>query len=355
MLPCNRFRVHRSGVAWYGFGAWALVGALVTQHLTRAVALLVGQPHPKWPLLERQAIADLLFFGGGFTLARVCNFLAGQVDKLIVGRFLGAQALGIYALASQLMTAPAVIFGQILDRVLFPTMALVQQEQARLARAYRSGVAACALFTIPAGLILAIIAPELVFVLLGTGWGSCPAASDPSARHAVPHELQAQRHDCARNRRGICPCMAASRFCHCHRGGLVDWAVLGLTGCRDRHRRRNRNELFFNGAAEPDLNGYKLAGFRQGACSRHSARGHTGLIMGCGKPPTLEVSAIVVLIDVAILSILSGLALCWLMPALFLGDDGRSAVAPLDLDAALAPTASERCLTNPLVISSSAY
>jgi len=117
--------------------------------------------------------------------------------------------------------------------------------------------------------------------------GSCPAASDPSARHAVPHELQAQRHDCARNRRGICPCMAASCFCHRHRGGLVDRAVLGLTGCRDRHRRRNRNELFFNGAAEPDLNGYKLAGFRQGACSRHSARGHNRIDrVGCGKPPT---------------------------------------------------------------------
>ena len=138
-------------LAWYGFGAWALVGALVTQHLTRAVALLVGQPHPKWPLLERQAIADLLFFGGGFTLARVCNFLAGQVDKLIVGRFLGAQARRHLCSCLAADDRTRSHFGQILDRVLFPTMALVQQEQARLARAYRSG--ACALFTIPAGLI----------------------------------------------------------------------------------------------------------------------------------------------------------------------------------------------------------
>ena len=50
----------------------------------------------------------------------------------------------------------------------------------------------------------------------------------------------------------------------------------------------------------------------------------------------LEVSAIVVLIDVAMLSILSGLALCWLMPALFLATMADLRFASLDLDAALA-------------------
>jgi PST family polysaccharide transporter len=97
-------------------------------------------------------------------------FIGRTASNRIVGRWLGAEALGFYSLSSQLMTAPAVIFGQILDRVLFPTMALVQQEPARLARAYRSGVAACALFALPSGVIVAIVAPELVLVLLGRGW-----------------------------------------------------------------------------------------------------------------------------------------------------------------------------------------
>ena len=164
------FAVMGPALAFLGYGIWALIGALVLQHLLRTSILLLGQPHPKRPMLEHRAIGELLYFGGGFTLARTCNYLASQVDKLVVGRWLGAESLGVYALASQLMTAPAVIFGQILDRVLFPTMALVQQEQTRLARAYRSGVASCAFVVLPAGVVLAIVAPELVLVVLGPGW-----------------------------------------------------------------------------------------------------------------------------------------------------------------------------------------
>ena len=159
-------------LAWFGFGVWALVAALLVQQLFRTIVLLAGQPHPMRPLLERSAIVELLYFGGGFTIARVFNYLATQVDRLVVGRYLGADALGVYGLSSQLMTTPAVIVGQVLDRVLFPTMALVQEEPVRLARAYRGAVAGCALLVLPASAVVAIVAPELVRVVLGKGWES---------------------------------------------------------------------------------------------------------------------------------------------------------------------------------------
>ena len=157
-------------MAWLGFGIWSLVAALLVQQLFRTIVLLAGQPHPMRPLLERSAIVELLYFGSGFTIARVCNYLATQVDRLVVGRYLGVDALGVYGLSSQLMTTPAVIVGQVLDRVLFPTMALVQEEPVRLARAYRSAVAGCALLVLPASVVVAIVAPELVRVILGRGW-----------------------------------------------------------------------------------------------------------------------------------------------------------------------------------------
>jgi O-antigen/teichoic acid export membrane protein len=157
-------------LAWLGFGVWALVGAHLVQNLIRAVVLVAGQPHPKRLLIERLAIGELLYFGGGFTVARICNYFATQADNLVVGRWLGAEALGLYTQAYQLMKTPAYLLGQILDRVLFPTMALVQLEQARLARAYRSGLSVCAVLTMPASVVLTIMAPEVVPVLLGPAW-----------------------------------------------------------------------------------------------------------------------------------------------------------------------------------------
>jgi PST family polysaccharide transporter len=164
------FLVVGTTLAVLGFGVWAMVGAHLTQNLLRAAALLVGQPHPRRPLLERRAARELLYFGGGFTLARVGNYLAGQGDNLVVGRWLGAQALGFYAQAYQLMVTPANLLGQVLDRVLFPSMALVQAEPARLLRAYRAGVTVVALLVLPGSLVVALLGPEIVLVLLGPKW-----------------------------------------------------------------------------------------------------------------------------------------------------------------------------------------
>ncbi|MBD2746936.1 lipopolysaccharide biosynthesis protein [Microvirga sp. BT688] len=157
-------------LAWIELGVWALAGAHVTQHSLRTLVLLVRQPHPKALQLDWRTVRELLHFGSGLTLARLGNYLAQQGDQFIVGRWLGSQALGLYSHAYQLMTAPALLVGRILDSVLFPTMAQVQLEPSRLARGYRSGLAISAVLVLPASMILAIVAPEIVLLLLGPKW-----------------------------------------------------------------------------------------------------------------------------------------------------------------------------------------
>ena len=314
-------------LAWLGFGVWALVGALVTQHFIRAVALLIGQPHPKRPLLERRAIGELLYFGGGFTLARVCNFLAGQIDKLVVGRWLGAQALGIYALALQLMMAPAVIFGQILDRVLFPTMALVQQEPARLVRAYRSGVAACALFVLPAGVILAIVAPELVLVLLGKGWEGVVAPLQVLALGML-FRTSYKLSDSVARATGAVYARAwrqAVFVIAVTAGSLIGqfWGVPGvalgvIAAVAMNFFLMAQLSLTLTGMSWSDFAVAHLPGI---ALSGTIGAGVWALVEWLRD---LQVSPLLLLIDVAVVSTLSGMLLSWLLPALFLGSDGRS-------------------------------
>lgn len=151
-------------------GVFALVGAYLAQQSLRTLLLLTGSPHEKKPMFELKAVGELLFFGAGFSLAKFGNYFATQADNLVVGRWLGPTALGHYAYAYQLMAAPATLFGQILDRVLFPTMASVQHEPERLIRAYRSGVFACSTVILPVSVMIAILAPELVLILLGPVW-----------------------------------------------------------------------------------------------------------------------------------------------------------------------------------------
>lgn len=153
-----------------GWGVWALVIAHISQAALHAILVVLVQPFPKKPGFEQKAFKELLGFGGGFTIARIGNYLALQGDNLVVGRMLGAAALGIYGRAYQLMVMPSNLLGTTLDKALFPAMAKVQDDKQKLGKAYLAGVSSIALVAIPLSIILVLLAPEIVLVLLGPDW-----------------------------------------------------------------------------------------------------------------------------------------------------------------------------------------
>lgn len=325
-------------LAWLGFGIWALISALVIQHFVRMVALLFGQPHAKRPLLERRAIGELLYFGGGFTLARICNYLAGQADKLVVGRWLGAETLGIYAVATQLMTAPAAIFGQILDRVLFPTMALVQQEPARLARAYRSGVAACALLVLPAGVILAIVAPELVLVLLGAGWEGVVVPLQILALGMLFRTSYKLSDSIARATGAVyARAWRQAAFAIAVTVGSLIGQLWGVAGVALGVVAAVTINFLLMAQLSLRLAGMRWSDFAMAHLPGVALAGTVGAVVLAlvDRLREFQVSPLALLVDVALVSAVAGLVLCWLLPALFLGRDGRSVLRILLM---LAPT-----------------
>jgi PST family polysaccharide transporter len=132
--------------------------------------LLARHPPPRRLVLQRQAFKDLAYFGGGFTVARLANYAAVYGDNVVTGRFLGPAALGYYGRAYSLMSAPAYAFGTVLDAVLFPAMAKVQDDSRRLAAAYLRSVALIALLVLPLSAALILLAPEVIRVALGPRW-----------------------------------------------------------------------------------------------------------------------------------------------------------------------------------------
>jgi PST family polysaccharide transporter len=153
-----------------GLGVWALVMANISQGVLQTAFLLVAHPPRFRPVPDRASFKELMQIGGGFTVGSIASYVAGQGDNILVGRLLGAEALGLYGRAYQLMAMPANLFGGVLDIVLFPIMARVQDTKASLALAYQRGISAIALITAPAGAAMALVAPELIVVLLGSRW-----------------------------------------------------------------------------------------------------------------------------------------------------------------------------------------
>ncbi|QHL88825.1 oligosaccharide flippase family protein [Nibribacter ruber] len=153
-----------------GWGVWALVAANISQAVINALLLLRLQPFPKRLGFDKDAFRELIYFGGGMTMGRIGNFLATQGDNLVIGRTLGPVALGIYGRAYQFMVMPASLFGNALDKALFPAMAKVQGDTQKIGKAFLTGVSMIALLAMPLSVVLVLLAPEIVLTLLGRKW-----------------------------------------------------------------------------------------------------------------------------------------------------------------------------------------
>jgi PST family polysaccharide transporter len=153
-----------------GFGVWALVAAYLAQTLFVSIALLLVKPHAKRLSFDRRTLKEMTYMGAGFSAAQICNYVALKGDNAIVGRWLGAGALGIYTRAYGLMTMSVTIFGTAFDRVMFASLAKLQLEKTRTARAFRRSTALITLIILPISAVTFILAPEVIRVLLGPKW-----------------------------------------------------------------------------------------------------------------------------------------------------------------------------------------
>jgi PST family polysaccharide transporter len=153
-----------------GAGAWALVGAEIAKAVVKTVVMLRDVPEARRLRLHRGVLGELLRFGAGYTAGSLTTYVVAQGDNVVVARLMGAAALGIYGRAYEIMLVPAQAIGMLLDKVLFPALARVQEDPARLRLAYRRGTALVALLVMPTSAAAIVLAPELIAVLLGPAW-----------------------------------------------------------------------------------------------------------------------------------------------------------------------------------------
>jgi PST family polysaccharide transporter len=158
-------------LALRGWGLWALVTANLVQTLVRTIILFAGQTWRPGFSCRKDACLDLFHFSTGLTVARLANYVATNGgDNIVVSRYLGADAVGVYGRAYQLMSQPANLIGNVLEKVLFPAMAKVQDQREKLAAVYRKGVSLLATVMFPGSAMIYLLAPEIVQLLLGPKW-----------------------------------------------------------------------------------------------------------------------------------------------------------------------------------------
>jgi len=159
-----------SGLAFAGFGVWSLVAQPLCGTATVLVACSVSA---RWyPRFEYSwaAVRPLVRFSSALLGTNLVGYVNRNADSVLIGRVLGAGALGFYAMAIQLMLYPLQQVSSVFVRVLLPTLMQLQDDVSRLRAAYLKTVACIALVTFPIMGGLFAVADDFVYVVFGSAW-----------------------------------------------------------------------------------------------------------------------------------------------------------------------------------------
>jgi len=96
--------------------------------------------------------------------------LITNIDNFTVGFFLGSTALGLYAVAYVIGYTPVALLSSPAGSALFPSLAKIQLREEALRQGYLESFGYAAVFIAPAAFGMAMMAPEIVRVLLGPIW-----------------------------------------------------------------------------------------------------------------------------------------------------------------------------------------
>ncbi|MFP3462270.1 lipopolysaccharide biosynthesis protein [Arthrobacter globiformis] len=160
-------------LAFAGYGAWSLaIGTLAGSAAYATACWILLREQLDWQIwrVRKQSLRESLGFGAPAAGSTLLARLIFDVDYLIIGRVLGASALGYYTLAFRLPELLIINVFFVLSTVMFPLYAQVRNDQGRLRSGYLKSVQLQSLYGLTAGVGLAVIAPVLVPVLFGGQW-----------------------------------------------------------------------------------------------------------------------------------------------------------------------------------------
>lgn len=157
-------------LAYKGYGVYSLVYQILILTLINMLALwMLSNWRPKFTF-EIEAIKDIFHFSIHMTGFNILNYIARNIDYLLIGKFLGAEPLGYYTLAYKLMLYPLQSISWTIGRVMFPAFSKIQHDLAKVRENYLKMIKAISLITFPMMFGLFAVAPEFIRVVYGPKW-----------------------------------------------------------------------------------------------------------------------------------------------------------------------------------------
>lgn len=157
-------------LAFWGWGVWSLVIAVVASTVVRSAVAFQAAP---WPIGIRWGFSGMrktLRSGVLFQASTLTSLFRDYIPVLLAGPRFGAQAVGYLNWAKNMTFYSSQAITQAVSRVTFPSVSRIQQDPQAVRRMAETTFKYVNLITFPGILIFAALIPEFVQVVFTSKW-----------------------------------------------------------------------------------------------------------------------------------------------------------------------------------------
>jgi len=157
--------------AFYGGGVYALVISSVLSAFFMAAIYNMSSRMGLRFRIDIGALRKIMSFSAYQFLFNILTYFSRNMDKLLIGRYIGLSQLGYYEKSYRLMMLPLQNITFVINPVILPIFSSLQHDLQHLGERYLRLLQPLAYLSFPISVILFFCSPELILLIFGDQWG----------------------------------------------------------------------------------------------------------------------------------------------------------------------------------------
>lgn len=158
------------GLAYAGFGVWALVFGQILGALASVILVWIVLPWRPRLLINSNIAGNLMKFGASVMGGDIISVFIDNIDYIVIGRLFGLAQLSVYTLAYRLPEMLLIGNLWVMGGVLFPAFSSIQDKPGEMRRGLLAAVRIIQMIAVPISLGLFLAATPIVLVVFGDQW-----------------------------------------------------------------------------------------------------------------------------------------------------------------------------------------
>lgn len=157
-------------LAWLHWRHWALVGSAIAYALSSSIFAFWACPWLPGIWTRAADVGKMIRFGLHLSGFNIINFFARSSDNVLIGKMIGAHALGVYERAYQILLLPITLLSGPLSHVAIPALSRIQGQSERQRQYYLDVLSLLALVSGMMAGAAYLSSDDIVLLLLGNRW-----------------------------------------------------------------------------------------------------------------------------------------------------------------------------------------